>query len=127
MANDIIKQLENSNLPDATNDFEQARATLLQTIEDCKTTIMRLEQLALQSQNARYYEVLNDTRKTLVDANRDLLKLQKQIRDINKEPKEAAPTAQQNKVLLTTSELLKIIKDAGKERDMKVIEHKEKE
>ena len=101
------------DLPEADDDFNHARENLLELIKACQATIDRLMLLSEQSDLARYYEVLNATMKTMVEANRELLALQKQIRSIKESPAEG-PKKVVNNLVMTTADLLNMIKDANK-------------
>ncbi len=101
------------DLPEADDDFNHARENLLELIKACQSTIDRLMLLSEQSDLARYYEVLNATMKTMVEANRELLALQKQIRSIKESPAEG-PKKVVNNLVMTTADLLNMIKDANK-------------
>lgn len=91
-------------------DFETARENLLEIIESGQQSIAELTQLCSQSQNDKYYAALSSLMKTVTDANEKLLTLQEKIREIENlvrnEPKQVT-----NQLILTTSELQKLIKN----------------
>lgn len=92
-----------------SDDFELARDNLLQLIATCSQSIEALSQLADQSQNARYYEALSALVGQMVNANRELLALQKTIRGINKEDPIQQTNVQNNTLVCTTDDLLKLM------------------
>ena len=108
------------DLPEADDDFNHARENLLETIKTCQITLDQLTVISEQSGHARYYEVLNATMKTMVEANRELLALQKQIRSI-KESSAEGPKKVVNNLVITTADLLNLIKDS--EKATKTINH----
>jgi vacuolar-type H+-ATPase subunit B/Vma2 len=81
---DTIKIMEAQAHDDsAKNDFEMARANIYEVIQNGLSAIDRLSQIADQSQHPRAFEVLGGLMKTMLDANKDLLELQKKIREID--------------------------------------------
>lgn len=78
------------------NDYEVARANFHDIINTGSEALKELLTLSTQSQSARAYEVLSHTMKTLVDANRELVNLSKDLkRDIHK-IQEENPTSTNN-------------------------------
>lgn len=111
----FIKELEAVAHDDsAKQDFEVARANLHDVIETGKEALNKLAQIADSSQHPRAFEVLSTLMKTVVDANKDLLDLQKKIRDINDidtPQNEKAKTINNNLFVGSTAELQKVIQD----------------
>lgn len=66
----------------AKNDFEMARSNIHEVIQNGTYAIEKLSQIADSSQHPRAFEVLATLMKTMLDANKDLLDLQKKIREI---------------------------------------------
>jgi len=114
MNKDIITTLKKpATSEDKVNDdFELARQNLHDIISAGTQALDKLMQLANQSQNARYYEVLATTMSTMINANKDLLSLQKQIREINKnnDGPSTLNQTQNNLYIGTTQELLALLK-----------------
>lgn len=115
-----IKELEVVSHDDsAARDFEYARSNLYQTIETAQQALATLSQIADQSQHPRSFEVLSALVKTIVDANKDLLALQKNIRelkDADTPHNEKAKIINQSIFVGSTSELQKIIQDLNKNK-----------
>ena len=76
----IISQAHNDS---AKNDFEIARSNIHEVIENGVHAIEKLSQIADSSQHPRAFEVLAKLMDTVVSANKELLSLQKEIRDID--------------------------------------------
>jgi uncharacterized protein YsxB (DUF464 family) len=98
----------------AKNDFEMARANIHEVIQTGTYAIEKLSQIADQSQHPRAFEVLATLMKTMLDANKDLLDLQKKIREISAADEPTNENAKQvtnNLFVGSTAELQKAIED----------------
>lgn len=103
-------------------DFDYARSNLYELINTGKSALDELLEVARQSQHPRAYEVASNMLTHLVDANKKLLDLTKQVRDIESskksdEPGDSSTKVQQNNLFVgSTAELLKLIRggDTGK-------------
>lgn len=98
----------------AKNDFEMARANIHEIIQNGSYAIEKLAQIADSSQHPRAFEVLGTLMKTMLDANKDLLDIQKKIRDISSADAPTNDQAQQvtnNLFVGSTSELQKVIEN----------------
>jgi hypothetical protein len=112
---DMVKTIEARAHDDsAKTDFEMARANVYEVIQNGLTAIDKLSQIADQSQHPRAFEVLSGLMKTMLDANKDLLELQKKIREIDNVD---SPTNQDAKAVTnnlfvgSTAELQKMIEN----------------
>lgn len=118
LVNDPIKELEaNAHDDSASRDFEFARANLYDVITNGQEALAKLAQIADQSQHPRAFEVLSTLMKTIVDANKDLMSLQKNIRelkDADAPQNEKAKTVNNNLFVGSTAELQKMIQDLKK-------------
>ena len=98
----------------AKNDFEMARANIHEVIQNGVFAMEKLSQIADSSQHPRAFEVLAKLMDTMLQANKDLLSLQKDIRDISAAD---APTNDQSKSVTnnlfvgSTAELQKVIEN----------------
>jgi hypothetical protein len=114
----IVNSMTAESHDDSANkDFEFARANLYGVIENGQEALFKLAQIADASQHPRAFEVLSTLMKTIVDANKDLLDLQKKIRDIKDadDPQnEKAKTINNNLFVGSTAELQKMITDLKK-------------
>jgi hypothetical protein len=98
----------------AKNDFEMARSNIHEVIQNGTYAIEKLSQIADQSQHPRAFEVLATLMKTMLDANKDLLDLQKKIRDISAADAPTNENAKQvtnNLFVGSTADLQKVIED----------------
>jgi len=97
---------------DATDaDFEYARENLKDMIEKGNLAIDGILALAKESESPRTYEVAAQLIKTMTEANKDLLNLRKQKKELQKEdgPKQNN-TTNNNLFVGSTSELAKMLK-----------------
>ena len=82
--NDPIKSIVAKAHDDsAKNDFEMARSNIHEVISNGTFAIEKLAQIADSSQHPRAFEVLAKLMDTMLQANKDLLDLQKTIREID--------------------------------------------
>jgi hypothetical protein len=98
----------------AKNDFEMARSNIHEVIQNGTYAMEKLSQIADQSQHPRAFEVLATLMKTMLDANKDLLDLQKKIREISASDAPTNENAKQvtnNLFVGSTADLQKVIED----------------
>jgi hypothetical protein len=76
----IVKQAHDDS---AKNDFEMARSNIHEVIQNGTYAIEKLAQIADSSQHPRAFEVLAKLMDTMLQANKDLMELQKNIREID--------------------------------------------
>lgn len=101
----------NDDLGDA---YQQSKENLQEFIDHGKDALEELIQIAKAGQHPRAFEVYSGLLKNLVDANKELLATQKQMRDITGAKKEAQGTNIDKAIFIgSTAELNKLIK--GKE------------
>jgi hypothetical protein len=82
--NDPVKAIVKKAHDDsAKNDFEMARSNIHEVIQNGTFAIEKLAQIADSSQHPRAFEVLAKLMDTMLQANKDLLELQKSIREID--------------------------------------------
>jgi len=96
----------------AKADFETARANILTMIEEGQDAMHKLTQIATQSQHPRAFEVLAKMMETMLQANKDLMSLQKDIRELDAADSpinEKAKTINNNLFVGSTAELQKMI------------------
>ena len=102
---------------DKDDDYQLARQTLRKLIIKGEDTLDEMINLAKNSEHPRTYEVAGQLIKTMSDVAKDLLSLQKQLKDIEQVDKKTAAIGNQtNNVFVgSTDELLKLLKkDDGK-------------
>lgn len=97
------------------NDIEQARGNIKNIIEKGDDALKEMIELAKQSESPRAFEVASTLMKTLLDANKDFVEMSTKKKYAKEEangPKEAAQTnVTNNNLILSTADLLKMIKD----------------
>jgi len=82
--NDPVKAIvQKAHDDSAKNDFEMARSNIHEVISNGTFAIEKLAQIADSSQHPRAFEVLAKLMDTMLQANKDLLDLQKTIREID--------------------------------------------
>ncbi len=103
--------------PDTKNDeiesdYKYARENLYNAIERGSDALEELVELAKQSQSPRAFEIVGQMIKTLTDANKDLLEVQKKVKDLKKEETAKGPNNVTNALFVgNTAELQKLLKD----------------
>jgi hypothetical protein len=98
----------------AKSDFELARGNIHEVIQNGSYAIEKLAQIADSSQHPRAFEVLAKLMDTMLQANKDLMELQKQIREISAADAPSNEHAQQvtnNLFVGSTADLQKVIED----------------
>jgi hypothetical protein len=98
----------------AKSDFELARGNIHEVIQNGSYAIEKLAQIADSSQHPRAFEVLAKLMDTMLQANKDLMELQKQIRQIAASDVPTNDQAQQvtnNLFVGSTADLQKVIED----------------
>lgn len=117
LSNDIKNLQAISHDDSAKNDFEFARSNLYEVITNGQEALIKLSQIADASQHPRAFEVMSTLMKTLVDANKDLMTLQKNIRELKDSDvpnNEKGKTINNNLFVGSTAELQKIIQNMNK-------------
>ena len=95
---------------DIDSDYKYARENLRNIIDSAQSSIEDLASIASTSESPRAYEVLSTLMKTMVEANKDLLEIQKKVKAL-KEDTDSAPQNVTNALFVgSTSELTKLIK-----------------
>lgn len=87
MEGEIVPVEKKEVNPEMENDFKYARENLYNIIERGTDALNGIVDLAQQSQHPRSFEVVADLVRTLSTANKDLLDLQKKMKDL--QPEEA--------------------------------------
>ena len=119
-SNEIDTFIKNSFKDSSIEDFETARKNILSMVESGTISVEKLADLAERSQSPRVYEVLYSFITSMVQANKDLLDIQKKIREL-KDPNPSsnmnAKTINQTAIFCgSTTELQKVIKTMNLEK-----------
>lgn len=106
---------QNFNEPDLKQDltdaYQQSKENLQEFIDHGKDALEELIQIAKAGQHPRAFEVYSGLLKNLVDANKELLATQKQMRDMDPKAKETTNTNIDKAIFVgSTSELSKLLK-----------------
>ncbi len=107
-----IVRADTKDLPDdISKDYTFARENLYDVIDKGSSALDELIHLAKASEHPRAFEVISQLTKTLVDANKDLLDIQKKVKDLRQEEStQAGPSSITNALFVgSTSELQKLI------------------
>ena len=92
------------------DDYEYARKNIRAILEKGSVALDRMIEVADLSQHPRSYEVVSTLIKSLSDANKDLLELGEKKGRIEKSKKTSETQTINNNLYISTSELLKLIK-----------------
>ena len=104
--------------PDAENDYKYARENIHDAIDKGSEALDYLLELAKQSEHPRAFEVVSTLTKTLVDANKDLLNIQKQIKELNKEERSDPQNVTNALFVGSTADLQKMLKGDNGDSDI---------
>ena len=103
-----------SSNDEVMDDYYYARENLKEIISSAQQSIADLSTIASTSESPRAYEVLSTMMKTIVDANKDLLELQKSVKKLKEEDKKDNPQNVTNALYVgSTGDLMKLIKDSN--------------
>jgi len=109
-----IKTEQNVDLKgDLKDAYEQSKDNLQEIIEQGKEAMDEILQIAKAGQHPRAFEVYGTLLKNMVDANKELLNIQKQMRDMDGKKKDGDTKIDKAIFVGSTAELSKLIK--GKE------------
>jgi len=103
------------NEPDIEQDlndaYQQSKENLQGIIDQGKEAMEEILQVAKAGQHPRAFEVYGTILKNMVDANKELLNIQKQMRDMDGKQKETNNTTIDKAIFVgSTAELSKLIK-----------------
>ena len=114
------KSMELTTIPEAMNsnkeidqedDYQLARQTMRKLLTKGETTLDDLIELSKNSEHPRTYEVAGQFMKTMSDVSKDLLNLQKQVKELKADDSQQKIGTQNNVVFAgSTAELFKALK-----------------
>jgi hypothetical protein len=99
-------------VPEAGSEYEFARQNIARVIGKAEETIDQFRHVARISEHPRAAEVLGGLMKMYIDANKDLLEIKKKHQEITGE---SSPTHVQNNLIMTSEELLRMLKSKSKD------------
>jgi ribosome-binding ATPase YchF (GTP1/OBG family) len=107
-----VEKISSTGNDEVMDDYYYARENLKEIISSAQQSIADLSSIASTSESPRAYEVLSTMMKTIVDANKDLLELQKSVKKLKEEDKKDNPQNVTNALYVgSTGDLMKLIKD----------------
>jgi len=96
---------------DLTDAYQQSKENLQGIIDQGKEAMEEILQVAKAGQHPRAFEVYGTLLKNMVDANKELLAIQKQMREMDGKSKETTNTTIDKAIFVgSTSELSKLLK-----------------
>jgi len=96
---------------DLTDAYQQSKENLQGIIDQGKEAMEEILQIAKVGQHPRAFEVYGTILKNMVDANKELLAIQKQMREMDGKAKESTNTTIDKAIFVgSTSELSKLLK-----------------
>jgi hypothetical protein len=95
---------------DLVDSYEQTKSNLQELIDSGKDAMEELRQIASAGQHPRAFEVYATLLKNMVDANKELLNVQKQMRDMDGKKKEGDTKIDKAIFVGSTAELNKLLK-----------------
>jgi dGTP triphosphohydrolase len=104
----------NGQEKDVEHDYQYVRQNLHDIIDKGSMSLDALLELAKASEHPRAFEVVGQLTKTLVDANKDLIEVQRKIKELKKDSvdKETAKSITNNNLFVgSTAELLKSLRE----------------
>lgn len=105
-----VPAITNPNDTQVTDDFEYARGNIIAAIEKGQEALTGIVDVAGMSQHPRAYEVVATLLKSVAEANKDLLELQKRKRDLTGISPTGPSTINNNLFVGSTAELQQLIK-----------------
>lgn len=92
-------------------DYKYARENFYNVIEKGTDALEQMLDVARASEHPRAYEVVSTLMKTLVDANKDLVKMGDEKRKAQEVPEQDTKTVNNNLFVGSTADLQKMLKD----------------
>lgn len=102
----VSRSVQNNPEDQAKQDFDTARNSIIGALETGQAALEQLSQIAVGSQHPRAFEVLAKLVDTIRDTSKDLVDLHKQ-----KQTKQVENTTVNNKLIISTTDLLKMLKN----------------
>ena len=113
----VVKSTPLYNAPDLEQDlgdaYQQSRENLQGIIDQGKEAMEEILNIAKAGQHPRAFEVYGTLLKNVVDANKELIAMQKQMRDMNGKKEVTNTTIDKAIFVGSTADLGKLLKDNG--------------
>ena len=115
----VVEESEILSKDSKVEDFELTRGNIKEIIGKGREALDGIMELAKASEHPRVYEVVGQLIKTLVDANKDLMALHKQNKELNKRDENDPEIKNVTNAIFvgSTAELQKIIRGKGSQLD----------
>ena len=116
---EVVLESEILSKDSKVEDFELTRGNIKEIIGKGREALDGIMELAKASEHPRVYEVVGQLIKTLVDANKDLMALHKQNKELNKRDENDPEIKNVTNAIFvgSTAELQKIIRGNGSQLD----------
>ena len=102
---------------DLSDAYQQSRENLQGIIDQGQEAMSEILEIAKQGQHPRAFEVYGTLLKNMVDANKELLNIQKQMRDMDNVKKEVNNTTIDQAIFVgSTEELNKLLKNNNEKK-----------
>ena len=112
---ELVPVTESTDSPDLKEDlvdaYQQSRENLQEIIDQGKEAMGEILEIAKAGQHPRAFEVYGTLLKNMVDANKELLNIQKQMRDMDKNKKDGDTKIDKAIFVGSTAELSKLLKN----------------
>jgi dTDP-D-glucose 4,6-dehydratase len=102
-AQEVLPPQVTEDTGEKNEDFAKARQNIATLIEKGESAVDGILQLAKESEHPRAYEVASTLIKTMVEANKELLDVHKQKKDLEKEDYQGPSKAVQNNTVFVGS------------------------
>lgn len=109
-----LQTISTSKENDQEDDYQLARSTLRKLIVKGEVALDDMIELARNSEHPRTFEVAGQLIKTMSEVSKDLIGLQKQVKDLQDKPEDKQQQiGTQNNIMFagSTSDLLKMLKN----------------
>ena len=104
---------------DLVDSYEQTKSNLQDLIDSGKDAMDELRQIASAGQHPRAFEVYATLLKNMVDANKELLNVQKQMREMDGKKKNEGETRIDKAIFVgSTAELAKLLKQQTQDENV---------
>jgi len=109
----VVNSNDSPDMQQDLNDaYQQSRENLQGIIDQGTGALEEILEISKQSQNPRAFEVYGTLLKNMVEANKELLNIQKQMREMDGKRKETNNTSIDKAIFVgSTSELSKLLKN----------------
>jgi hypothetical protein len=105
--------IDDAGAEENLKDIELAKANIENIISLGDDSVKEMVEIAKQSESPRAFEVVSTLMKTLLDANKDYVEMSTKKRYAKEEANPAKNEVTNNNLIVSTADLLKMIKDGG--------------